>query len=321
MWRLKKNLSNHTTSSIPKKIFSFDASISIQAMKQVFSFLKSKTFVKNLAAYAVFVVLVIFGLNLYLSFYARPDETFDVPNFVGDQVNIQDIDLYLSGIPLSYEVVETVFRTDMPEGTVFFQQPGPTKSTGMKVKRERSIKLRVSTKSKMVEMPDLAGKTSIRFAEQKLLNRGLKTTIEYTYSAEGRNQVIEQKFNGKKIEPGTIVPHGSKIVLVVSKGKGDAEISLPNLTGLTICEGRQRLESVNVAASFICIDCEPGNADQECRAVIYVQEPDQEYFSTIVVGEAMIFKAWLVAPEDVEKYRRKPMDLLNNQNEPLDPGF
>jgi len=289
-------------------------------MKQIFSFFKSKTFLKNLAAYVIFVALVIFGLNWYLSYYARPDDTFDVPDFVGDKVNIQDIDLYLTGIPLTYEVVETVFRTDLPEGTIFFQQPGASKNTGMQVKRDRSIKFRVSTKSKMVEMPDLAGKTSMRFAEQKLLNRGLKVTIDYIYSAEGRNQVIEQKFNGKKIEPGTMVPHGSKIVLVVSKGKGDAEIELPNLTGLTICEGRKRLESINVAASFICIDCEPGNADQECRAVILVQEPDQEYFSTITEGESMIFKAWLVAPEDVEKYRRKPMELLNNQ-EPLDPGF
>ncbi len=290
-------------------------------MKRLFSFIKSKAFIKNLIAYVIFVCLLIFGLNLFLRYYAQPDDIIDVPDFVGDKVNIQDVDLYMKGIPLTYEVVETVFRTDLPEGTIFFQQPGPTLNTGMKVKRNRSIKFRVSTKSKMVEMPDLAGKTSIRFAEQKLLNRGLKVIVEYTYSAEGKNQVIKQKLNGKTIEPGSMVPHGSKIVLVVSQGKGDAEIELPNLVGLTICEGRQRLESIDVAASFICIDCEPDNADQECRAVIYVQEPDQEYFSTITVGETMIFKAWLEAPEDVEKYRRKPMDFLNNENESDDPGF
>jgi eukaryotic-like serine/threonine-protein kinase len=290
-------------------------------MKQFFSFLLSKTFFKNLVAYALFVVLLLFGLNWYLAFYARPNDTIDVPDFVGDKVNIQDINLYLTDIALTYEVVETVFRTDLPEGTIFFQQPGPTASTGMKVKRDRSIKFRVSTKSKMVEMPDLAGKTSIRFAEQKLYNRGLKVTISYIYSAEGKNQVIEQKFNGKRIEPGAMVPYGSKIVLVVSQGKGDQALELPNLVGLTICEGRTRLQSMNIAASFICIDCEPGNADQECRAVILVQEPDQEYFSTITEGESMVFKAWLVAPEDVEKYRRKPMDLLNNDPDALDPGF
>lgn len=278
-------------------------------MKHFFRFFKSKTFLLNLLAYVVFVLLVFVGLNQFLKNFARPNDTFEVPDLVGDMVNIQDIDLYMQGIPLTYEVVETVFRTDLPEGTVFFQQPGPTNSTGMYVKQDRSIKLRVSTRSKMIEMPDLAGKTSVRFAEQKLLNRGLKVTIDYTYSSEGKNQVIEQKFNGKKIDPGTMIPHGSKIVLVVSRGSGDEEIPLPNLIGLTICEGRQRLESVNVAASFVCIDCEPENADQECRAIIYVQEPDQEYFNTINVGETMIFKAWLVAPEDLERFRRKPMDM------------
>jgi hypothetical protein len=293
-------------------------------MNSLFAFFKSKVFFKNLVAYLAFVLLLFIGLSIFLGSYTRPGQTFDVPDFVGDKVNIQDIDLYLKDIPLQYEVVETVFRTDLPEGTVFFQQPGPTAKTGMQVKKNRSIKLRVSTRSKMVEMPDLAGKASIRFAEQKLVNRGLKVTIEYVYSAEGKNQVLEQKFNGKRIEPGTIVPFGAKIVLVVSKGKGDAEIELPNMIGLTICEARQRLESVNVVASFVCIDCEPGNADQECQAVIYVQEPDHEYFTKIAVGESMVFKAWLVAPEDIEQYRQQQIKMDDNGDPDIDgdqPGM
>ena len=287
-------------------------------MNSLFAFFKSKVFFKNLVAYLAFVLLLFIGLSIFLGSYTRPGQTFDVPDFVGDKVNIQDIDLYLKDIPLQYEVVETVFRTDLPEGTVFFQQPGPTARTGMQVKKNRSIKLRVSTRSKMVEMPDLAGKASLRFAEQKLVNRGLKVTIEYVYSAEGKNQVLEQKFNGKRIEPGTIVPFGAKIVLVVSKGKGDAEIELPNMIGLTICEARQRLESVNVVASFVCIDCEPGNADQECQAVIYVQEPDHEYFTKIAVGESMVFKAWLVAPEDIEQYRQQQIKMDDNGDPDID---
>lgn len=287
-------------------------------MKSFFAFFKSKVFFKNLVAYLAFVLLLFIGLTIFLGSYTRPGQTFDVPDFVGDKVNIQDIDLYLKDIPLQYEVVETVFRTDLPEGTVFFQQPGPTARTGMQVKKNRSIKLRVSTRSKMVEMPDLAGKASIRFAEQKLVNRGLKVTIEYVYSAEGKNQVLEQKYNGKRIEPGTIIPFGAKIVLVVSKGKGDAEIELPNMIGLTICEARKRLENVNVVASFVCIDCEPGNADQECRAIIYVQEPDHEYFTKIAVGESMVFKAWLVMPEDIEQYRQQLIKINDDGDPNLD---
>lgn len=290
-------------------------------MKRFFSFLKSRVFIKNLLAYMVLVVLLFVGLSIFLGSYTRPGQTFDVPDFVGDKVNIQDIDLYMKDIPLRYDVVETVFRTDLPEGTVFFQQPGPTVVTRMKVKKNRSIKLRVSTRTKMVEMPDLAGKSSIRFAEQKLLNRGLKVTIEYVYSAEGKNQVLEQKYNGKRIDAGTIVPYGAKIVLVVSKGKGDAEIQLPNMIGLTICEARKRLENVNVVASFVCIDCEPGNADQECRATIYVQEPDHEYFTSIALGESMVFKAWLVMPEDVNQYRQPLIDMNFDRPEDADAAL
>jgi hypothetical protein len=305
-----------------KKILSFDRILAnTKRMGNLITFLKSKLFLKNLLAYLAFVVLMFVGVSIFLGTYARPGQTFDVPDFVGDKVNIQDIDIYMKDLPLEYEVVETVFRTDLPEGTVFFQQPGPTSKTGMRVKKNRSIKLRVSTRTKMVEMPDLAGKSSLRFAEQKLINRGLKVTIEYVYSAEGKNQVLEQKFNGRRIEPGTVVPFGSRVVLVVSKGKGDAEIELPNMIGLTICEARQRLESVNVVASFVCIDCEPGNADQECRAVIYVQEPDHEYFTKIAVGESMVFKAWLVMPEDIEMYRQQniKIDTGDDGSEPAEP--
>jgi eukaryotic-like serine/threonine-protein kinase len=293
-----------------KKILSFERILANPySMSNLVEFFKSKLFLKNVLAYFAFVIFVFVGLSIFLGTYTRPGQTFEVPDFVGDKVNIQDIDLYMKDLPLRYEVVETVFRTDLPEGTVFFQQPGSTARTGMRVKKNRSIKLRVSTRNKMVEMPDLAGKSSIRFAEQKLTNRGFKVGIEYVYSSEGRNQVLEQKFNGKRIEPGTIVPFGSKIILVVSKGKGDAEIELPNLIGLTICDARRRLENVNVVASYVCIDCEPGNADQECRAVIYVQEPDHEYFTTIAVGSSMVFKAWLVKPEDVDKFRQQIMDI------------
>jgi len=285
-------------------------------MKSLFEFFKSRIFIRNVLAYLAFVVLLFVGLSIFLGSYTQPGQTFDVPDFVGDKVNIQDIDLYMKDKELTYEVVETVFRRDLPEGTVFFQQPGSTNVTGMQVKKNRSIKLRVSTRTKMVEMPDLAGKSSVRFAEQKLVNRGLKVKIEYIYGSEGKNQVLEQKFNGKTIESGTIVPFGSQIVLVVSKGKGDAEMELPIMIGLTICEARERLATVNVVASFVCIDCAPGNTDEECRAIIYVQEPDHEYFSKISVGESMVFKAWLVEPEDVNQYRQTILDI-DFQRDPI----
>jgi len=169
-------------------------------------------------------------------------------------------------------------------------------------------------------MPDLAGKTSLRFAEQKLTNRGLKPRIEYVHSPEGKNQVIEQKFKVRKIEPGTEIPHGSVITLVVSKGKSEAEVILPSLVGLTICEARSRLENTDINASFVCIDCEPGNQEQECQAVVYVQVPDQEYFTTMSLGETLVLKAWLVQPEDIDKYRTIPLDMNSDGTDPA-PEF
>ncbi len=278
-------------------------------MKRIWSFLKSKLFLRNLLAYLGLVAALIVLLVVFLSFYTRPGASYDVPDLVGEKVNIQDIDTYMKGSPLKYEVVETIFRTDLPEGTIFYQLPGPTSQTGMQVKTGRSIKLRMSTRIKMVAMPDLAGKASVRFAEQILTNRGFKVYLEYVYTAEGKNQVIEQKFNGKPIAPGTLLEFGARLTLVVSKGAADEEMELPNMIGLTICEARERLSNVNVLATFVCIDCDEGNEAQECRAVIYVQEPDHEYYKTIQVGGNMVFKAWLEEPEDIGIYRTKAIQL------------
>lgn len=278
-------------------------------MKGIWAFLKSKLFLRNLFAYLGLVAILLIALVVFLSFYTRPGASFDVPDMVGDKVNIQDIDIYMKGSSLEYEVVETIFRTDLPEGTIFYQLPGPTSQTGMQVKSGRSIKLRVSTRTKMVQMPDFARKASLRFAEQILNNRGFKVRVEYIYSAEGKGQVIEQKFNGKTIAPGSLLEYGARITLVVSKGSADEEMELPNMIGLTICEARERLSSVNVLPTFVCIDCDEGNEAQECRAVIYVQEPDHEYYKTIQVGGNMVFKAWLEEPEDVELFRTKAIEL------------
>lgn len=249
---------------------------------KLFNFIKSRTFLINIALIIIAVLSIVFGTLSYLDTFTRFGQKIEVPDLVGDKVNLEEIDAYLSGKEIGYEVLDSVYRTDLPPGTVFFQQPGPTSQTGVYVKEGRKVKLRVATRFRMVEMPALAGKTSKRFAEQILENRGLIPVVEFQPSIEGKDQVLEQKYKGKKVTPGEKLPIGSKIVLVVSRGPSVQTVSVPNLEGMTISEARNRLEQQNLSLYVLCQTC-PDEASKE-KAVVVRQMPDASGESVISAG-------------------------------------
>ena len=233
-------------------------------------FLKGKKFWTHFSLIFATILVIVFGTLFYLDSLTHFGEKIPVPNFVADKVNISDLDQYLDGKQVSYEILDSVYRTDIPAGTIFFQEPGPTDSTGTFVKEGRKIKLRVSTNFQLVEMPQLAGRTSRRFAEATLINRKLRPIVEFTPSSEGRDQVMSQKYKGKEIEAGTKIPMGSKIVLLVSKGYSGNVVEVPNLIGLTISDAKSRLANQGLSLYTICSDC---SETENPEAIIFNQSP------------------------------------------------
>ena len=246
------------------------------------NFFTSKLFLVNLGLLVLAILVIVFGTLFYLDSFTRYGQKLEVPDLVGEQVNIAEIDQFLGDKGIGYDVMDSVYRTDLPQGTVFFQDPGPTSETGMHVKEGRKIKIRVATRFRLVEMPDLAGKTSRRFAEQKLKNRGLIPVIEWESSAEGKEQVLRQKYLGKEVMPGDKVPVGSKISLVVARGYDTNLINTLSLIGLTISEAEARLTARGFNVQAICDDCM--GDDQQAIAVIYRQSPGPVESSTLEEG-------------------------------------
>lgn len=259
------------------------------------NFFTSKLFLVNLGLLILVVLGIVFGTLFYLDSFTRYGQKLEVPDLVGEQVNITEIDQFLGDKGIGYDVMDSVYRTDLPQGTVFFQDPGPTSETGMYVKEGRKIKIRVATRFRLVEMPDLAGKTSRRFAEQKLKNRGLVPVIEWESSAEGKEQVLRQKYLGKEVMPGDKVPVGSKISLVVARGYDANLINTLSLIGLTISEAEARLTARGFNIQAICDDCM--GDDQQAVAVIYRQSPGPVESSTLEEGETVTVWASLQVRE------------------------
>jgi eukaryotic-like serine/threonine-protein kinase len=246
------------------------------------NFLRSKLFLVNLGLLVFTVLVIVFGTLFYLDSFTRFGQKIEVPDLVAQKVNIADLDELLSEKGIGYEVMDSVYRTDLPQGTIFFQDPGPTSETGMHVKEGRRIKIRVATRFQLVEMPDLAGKTSRRFAEQKLKNRGLIPVIQWESSSEGKDQVLKQRYKGKDVAAGEKVPVGSKITLVVAKGYDPNLINSMSLIGLTISEAESRLASRGLIIQSVCDDC--ASDEQKSSALIYKQSPGPVELSTLEEG-------------------------------------
>lgn len=249
--------------------------------QKALNFLKGKKFWTHLTLILFVAFAIVFSTLYYLDSMTHFGEKIEVPNFVADKVNVADIEAYIGNKKIKYEILDSVYRTDLPLGTVFYQNPGPTDSTGVFVKSGRKIKLRVATNFRLVQMPDLAGKTSRRFAEFTLRNRHLYPVIEFKPSNIGSGQVMEQKYKGKSIEPGTRIPMGSKVVLVVSKGYSADQVYVPNIVGLTISEAKKRLSESNLVLYTICSDCD---VSKNPEAIIFNQSPVAIDSSKVNVG-------------------------------------
>lgn len=239
-------------------------------LKKLKAFVLSIYFLKNIGLIILLHLLIIGGLILYLDSKTSHGEKISVPSLYGKNVNtIQGI---VAENGLRYEVLDSIYAPDKPAGTIISQDPRPSDSTNVFVKEGRVIRVRVSKKSRLVEMPSLIDKSQ-RFAESVLKNRGLKFTVSYESTREADGAVLGQKFKGRDIQDGMKIPIGSTISLIVGRNLGGEPVQIPDLKCLTINEARQRLSSMSSLTLFESYrDCL--NASDSASAKIVTQNPE-----------------------------------------------
>lgn len=242
----------------------------MEFLRKLKTFIWSKHFLKH-AGLILLANIIIIGITIYiLDFTTNHGQKIKVPNLHGK--NVKKIQAIVDELGLTYEVLDSLYFPNLPEGTIVSQDPRPTDSTDVYVKEGRIIKVRVSKKNNLVEMPSLLDKSE-RFAQSVLKNRGLKYKIQYKPTTEADGAVLEQKYRGQEITEGTRVPVGSTILLIVGKNEASAPVQIPNLQGLTISEVKVRLSgmsSLNLFETYInCL-----NAADSSSARVSTQSPE-----------------------------------------------
>jgi beta-lactam-binding protein with PASTA domain len=226
-------------------------------------YLKTKSFRTNIiAAICTFFALLLIAF-FSLRYYTKHGEGLKVPNLKG--LKIEDAVSKLEGLGLRYEI-DSVYIMDQPPGIVTDQDPDPETF----VKDNRTIYLTINTNNAPnVRFPDIEAK-SLREAKSIIESYGLKLG-DTTYKPDvAKDVVLEALFGGQTIKAGESLPKGSRINFVLGDGRGNEEVELPNLTGLTIDEAKFSLKGSMLTIGTITYE---GTITDTANAVIVSQFP------------------------------------------------
>jgi beta-lactam-binding protein with PASTA domain len=233
-------------------------------------FVWSKFFLINIGIAMLFYFIGVFSVIKYLDIYSNHGEEIAVPNLLGKKSS--EAKMKLEELGLSYEILDSIYDPDLPNGIVKQQMIEPTSFSKVKVKENRIIGLRLSKKTDLTEMPNLVFK-HIDFARGILKNRGFDSRIEYKPTKEANGSVLEQLYKGKPVTQGEFIPIGAEITLIVGKNEVGVLTSLPNVVGMNYQDALNLLNTNGLTSvSTICNDCE--TMQDTLTAVVFGQSPE-----------------------------------------------
>jgi len=237
-------------------------------LSSFFSFIFSKLFLKQLGIALGIVVVLSLVAFLSLRFYTHHGESVEVPLLKNK--NIKEVAALLEDMDLEYEIVDSVYLSDKPAGTIIEQIPAPKE----KIKKYRKIYLTINSYSKpLVTLPDVRD-LSYRNAKATLEAMGLKVaSVEYVPS-EYKDLVKDVKRYGRTLSPGSRIPRDSRVTLVVGSIQPIGEEKpTPSFRGLKYETAIQTANADSVNIRSVQFDEEPKNKADSSLFVVYKQDP------------------------------------------------
>jgi beta-lactam-binding protein with PASTA domain len=224
------------------------------------------------------IALMLFLVNWSLKIYTRHGQSMVVPDLKGK--SFTKAEQILSSANLEYKILDSTFQADLPPNSILDQTPKP----GTKVKQGRTIYLTLNAyNAPLVEIPDLVGKSSLKYAQMQLESYGLIVTEPIFKPSPYQNAVLEILYNGKPVAAKTKIAKGSTITLVVGQGVSSEEVNLPYLIGLPYSQALSKLKNdYGLTLGALIID--DGIRDTS-NAIVYRQSPDFIKGKTMRAGQ------------------------------------
>jgi len=231
---------------------------------ELFKFITHRPFWVNLLAAIALAFLIVFGVLMMLGKITRHGEYLIVPQVTGRQTD--EAVKFLESKGFDVVIQDSVYTDTASRGIVLKQLPDPNST----VKINRTVFLTVNRITlPMVEVPDLIGKT-LGYS-MVILNRShlvLGDTSSRPDFAKGT--VLEQKFKGRSIDPGTKIPWGSAVDLILASGLSEEKFPVPDLINLTFSEAQLILDSNHIVLGAVIAD---PDVKDTASAYIWKQDP------------------------------------------------
>jgi len=179
-----------------------------------FRFLFSKTLTIQFGLALLAVILFVFLSLNFLKYITYHDEYQKVPDLKG--ISLINLPQIVSQKDLRYEIIDSSkFTPNLPPLSVIEHLPAP----GDLVKKNRKIYITLNPSGyRRISVPDVIQITR-RNAEVTLLSVGFSIG-EITFRNNiGKDMVLEMRYKGESLKPGTLLQKTAEIDLVLGNGK------------------------------------------------------------------------------------------------------
>lgn len=178
-------------------------------------FLFTKLFLKQLIIAFIAIIVLILVILWWLKFSTNHNQKIEVPDLA--KMSLNDVEEKLDELVLRFEILDSAnYNPDYPKYSVIEQIP----NAGKFVKEDRKIYLTLNPSSyRKLKLPEVVGRTR-RQAEPTLLAMGFRIGKITYRSYIAKDEVLELRHQGKKVEPGTKLQITTIIDLVLGDGKG-----------------------------------------------------------------------------------------------------
>lgn len=228
----------------------------------------------NLAAAVVVGIVVVLIVTLCLRRATEHGVEVTVPNITG--LYLEEANIIVESEGLRLQVIDSTYSNKTPLGTIVEQNP----VAGSAVKHDRTIYvIRNAQFRRPVIMPELRD-LSLRQASVTIQALGLLVK-EITYEPSAYKDIILdiQTEDQTPILAGSSLAEGTPIILVVGKGQGTSEVTVPSVVGKSLIDARSWLLGSKLSVGVVEYDIPPTEETQE-QYIVYSQSPES---GTVVV--------------------------------------
>lgn len=204
----------------------------------------------HLLGACLLVAGVIFLVLRWLALYTRHGKEIPAPAL--ERLTLDSAVTLLESLGMHWQVIDSVFSDSFKAHEVVKQSPSP----GTPVKRGRKFYLIVNAVSPpLVSVPNLVD-LPLEIARKRLEATGLKVGEVHFQPDIAHMVVLEQRVGSEAVAPGTLLPYGSMINLVVGISSDTTFVEVPSVVCLRFAVARGQLmeNSLSLGAVILMVD-------------------------------------------------------------------